>query len=148
VDSESALLNTDPQQFDWVVREDENATYVFLGGDPGDISNWNKYPDPVQNYNIDTYTMSEFTSGAGAERKVHFERKLELALEGHRMYDLWRWGRAETRMNEYFEYQGALTQDVRVDNDYRGAGVYPIPQAQIDISSGEEGELTQNPEYQ
>lgn len=148
VDSESALLSTNPQPFDWVVREDENATYVFLGGDPSDINSWNRYPNPVQNYNIDTYTMSEFTSGAGAERKVHFERKLELALEGHRMYDLWRWGRAETRMNEYFEYQGALTQDVRTDNDYRGANVYPIPQTQIDISSGGEGELTQNPQYQ
>jgi len=149
VGSESALLNTDPSPGDWVVRTDEDATYVFLGGDSGDLSNWNRYPDPTQNYNIDTYTMSEFQSGPGALRRVHFERKLELAMEGHRMYDLWRWDRAETRMSEYFAYQGALTGDVREDDTYRGVGVYPIPQTQIDISTvEEEGELTQNPGYQ
>lgn len=148
VGSEPDMLATDPQPGDWVVRTDETATYVFLGGDPGDASNWNKYPDPTSNYNIDTYTMSEFTSGIGALRKVHFERKLELALEGHRMYDLWRWDRAETRMNEYFSYQGQLTDDVEVDNTYRGANVYPVPQTQIDISTVEgEQVLQQNPQY-
>jgi hypothetical protein len=148
VGSESAMLNTDPQQYDWVVRTDETATYTFLGGDPSDTSNWNKYPDPTDNYNIDTYTMSEFTSGVGALRKVHFERKLELAMEGHRMYDLWRWGRAQTRMNEYFAYQGELTNDVQTSNTYRGAPYFPIPQNQIDISTVEgEQVLTQNPEY-
>jgi hypothetical protein len=143
VDSESEMLATDPSQGDWVVRTDENTTYVFLGGNSGEISNWNKYPDPTQNYNIDTYTMSEFTSGVGPLRKVQFERKLELAMEGHRMYDLWRWERAETRMNEYFQYQGQITTDVQEGNTYRGVDVYPIPQTQLDISSG----LTQNPQY-
>jgi len=148
VNNESDLLSTDPQPGEWVVRTDEEATYVFLGGDSGDINNWNRYPDPTENYNIDTYTMSEFTSGVGALRKVHFERKLELAMEGHRMYDLWRWDRAETRMNNYFQYQGALTEDVRESDTYRGVGFYPIPQEQIDISTvEEEGELTQNPGY-
>lgn len=149
VDNESDMLATDPQPGDWVVRTDENSTYVFLGGDSGDAGNWNEYPNPTENYNIDTYTMSEFTSGVGALRKVHFERKLELAMEGHRMYDLWRWGRAETRMNEYFSYQGSLTDDVEASNTYRGADVYPIPQNQIDISTVEgEPQLTQNPQYQ
>jgi hypothetical protein len=148
VDNESAMLSTDPAPNDWVVRTDENATYVFLGGNSSDISNWNKYPDPTDNYNIDTYTMSEFTSGAGALRKVYFERKLELAMEGHRMYDLWRWGRAETRMNEYFAYQGDLTTDVSASNTYRGAPYYPIPQTQIDISTVEGDQvLQQNPQY-
>lgn len=149
VDNEAAMLNSNPSQFDWVVRTDENATYTFLGGDASDISNWNRYEDPANNYNIDTYTMSEFTSGEGALRKVHFERKLELAMEGHRMYDLWRWGRAETRMNEYFTYQGEITNDVETSNSFIGAPYYPIPQNQIDISTVEgEQVLTQNPEYQ
>lgn len=147
VNSESAMLDTDPSQFDWVVRTDENATYTFLGGDAGDIGNWNQYPDPTNNYNIDTYTMSEFESAPGPLRRVHFERKLELAMEGHRMYDLWRWERAETRMNDYFAYQGGLTTDVE-GGSYRGADVYPIPQTQIDISTVDgEQVLTQNPQY-
>lgn len=148
VDSESAMLSTSPSSLDWVVRTDEDATYVFLGGDPSDISNWNKYPNPAENYNVDTYTMAEFQQAPGPLRRVHFERKLELAMEGHRFYDLARWGRAETRMNEYFEFQGALTTDVDQSDQFRFS-VYPIPQVQIDNSvSGGEPVLTQNPQYQ
>lgn len=148
VSSESALLSTSPQQYDWVVREDQNATYVFLGGDAGDISNWNRYPNPTDNYNIDTYTMQEFTSGVGALRKVHFERKLELAMEGHRFYDLARWGRLESRMSTFFGYEGELTRDVGPENT-PSFKVYPIPQTQIDISVTDgEQVLTQNPQYQ
>lgn len=147
VSSESAMLSTSPQQYDWVVRTDENATYTFLGGDPSDISNWNRYPNPADNYNIDTYTMGEFQSPPGALRRVHFERKLELAMEGHRFYDLVRWGRAETRLNAYFDYQGVLTTDVDPGNQFR-FGVYPIPQTQIDISTvNGEQVLQQNPQY-
>jgi hypothetical protein len=152
VGSESAMLNTNPSAFDWVVRTDRNSTFMYLGDVTGngssDINNWNEYPNPADNYNIDTYSMSEFTSGVGAERKVHFERKLELAAEGHRFYDLVRWNRAETRMNEYFNYQGAETGDVGTGDSYQH-GVFPIPQNQIDISVvGGEAQLTQNPEYQ
>jgi hypothetical protein len=148
VDNESDMLGTDVSAYDWVVRTDEDATYMFLGGDASDISNWNKYPDPADNYNIDTYSMSEFTSGAGAERKIHFERKLELAMEGHRYYDLVRWGRAESRMNEYFSYQGSITGDVEAGDTFQN-GVFPIPQTQIDISFVDgEPRLTQNPAYQ
>lgn len=145
VDNEADMLATEPSAFDWVVRTDRNSTFMFLGGDPSDVSNWNEYPNPADNYNIDTYTMGEFTSGSGAERKVHFERKLELAAEGHRFYDLVRWGRAETRMNEYFEYQGGLTNDVDTGDSFR-CGAFPIPQNQIDVSVvGGEAQLTQNP---
>jgi len=142
VDSEADMLDTNPSDFDWVVRTDEDATYMFLGGDSGDISNWNKYPNPADNYNIEPYTMGEFTSGVGAERKIHFERKLELAMEGHRYYDLVRWGRAESRMNAYFQYQGNVSGDVETSDNFQ-CGVFPIPQEQIDISNGQ---LTQNPQ--
>ncbi len=147
VDNEADMLSTDPSQFDWVVRTDRNSTFMFLGGDSGDISNWNEYPNPADNYNIDTYTMSEFTSGVSPLRKVHFERKLELAMEGHRFYDLVRWDRAETRMNEYFEYQGSETNDVQTGDSFQN-GVFPIPQTQIDISFVDgEPRLQQNPGY-
>ena len=147
VDSESAMLGTDPSAFDWVVRTDENATYTFLGGDASDISNWNKYPNPADNYNIEPYTMAEFQASPGPRRRVHFERKLELATEGHRSYDLQRWGRAETRMNNYYDYQGAITDDVEGATFTEGCFTFPIPQVQIDNSVvQDEPRLTQNPD--
>ena len=152
VDNEADMLDTSPSAFDWVVRTDRNSTFMYLGdengGGAGNIDNWNEYPNPVSNYNIEPYTMAEFTSGVGALRKVHFERKLELAMEGHRFYDLVRWDRAETRMNEYFDYQGGKTTDVDPSDTYRGAGIFPIPQSQISISTVDgEQILQQNPQY-
>lgn len=147
VGSESEMTSTDPSQFDWVVRTDEDATHVFLGGDASDVSNWNRYPDPTQSYNIGTYTSSEFQADPGPLRRVHFERKLELAMEGHRFYDLARWDRLDTRMSGFFDYEGNLTRDVDPSNTPLH-GIYPIPQTQIDISTVQgEQLLQQNPQY-
>lgn len=144
VDSEAEMLATDPNAFDWVVRTDQNATFTFLGGDPSDIDNWNEYPNPADNYVIESYEASEFQNDP--LEKIYFERKLELAMEGHRFFDLVRWGIAEERMNDYFNYQGALTSDVRGASFQHG--VLPIPQRQIDLSVVDgEPLLQQNPGY-
>ena len=146
VGSEAEMLDTSPGAFAWVVRTDRNSTFMYLGdvngGGPGNIDNWNEYPNPADNYNVEPYTMAEFQSAPGPERRVHFERKLELAMEGHRFYDLARWDRAESRMNEYFQYQGGMTDDVNTGDNFQ-CTVFPIPQTQIDISNGQ---LTQNPQ--
>ncbi|SHG42910.1 Starch-binding associating with outer membrane [Salegentibacter echinorum] len=102
------------------------------------------------NYNIGLYTASEFSSKENALEAIYFERKLELAMEGHRFFDLVRWGIAEETLNEYFEYQGDITTDVRGGKFISGKSeYYPIPQAQIDLSLNSAGEptLTQNPGY-
>lgn len=71
-----------------------------------------------------------------ARNAVRFERRLELSLEGHRFYDLVRWGIAKQRMNEYFSFEGGffnyLQGIVMEDRDE----YYPIPQTQIDRSKG------------
>ncbi len=102
------------------------------------------------NYNIGMYKTSEFSSKESALQAIYFERKLELALEGHRFFDLVRWGIAERTLNDYFQYQGQLTTDVRGGKFIKGKSeYYPIPQAQIDLSLNGAGEptLTQNPGY-
>jgi hypothetical protein len=75
---------------------------------------------------------------------------LELAMEGHRFFDLVRWGIAETEINAYFEKEQTrrtyLTgaKFINPRNQY-----FPIPQSEIDKSAGADGipRLKQNPGY-
>ncbi|WP_316821655.1 RagB/SusD family nutrient uptake outer membrane protein [Pedobacter gandavensis] len=80
-----------------------------------------------------------------ARNAVRFERRLELSLEGHRFYDLVRWGIAKQRMTDYFAFEGGyfnyLQGIVMEDRDE----YFPIPQTQIDRSKGI---LKQNLGYQ
>ncbi|MFI2743213.1 RagB/SusD family nutrient uptake outer membrane protein [Zhouia sp. PK063] len=101
-------------------------------------------------YNIGMYTTTQFDNKDDALKAIYFERKLELAMEGHRFFDLVRWGIAQSTLNAYFSYQGQITTDVRGGNFVQGRNdYYPIPQAQIDLSIGSDGlpVLQQNPGY-
>ncbi len=105
---------------------------------------------PAANYNIALYTTSEFATPEAALKAIYFERKLELAMEGHRFFDLVRWGIAEEELNAFFTYQGGLTTDVRGGRFVPGRSEYfPIPQRQRDLSIGSDGTsvLAQNPMY-
>jgi len=67
------------------------------------------------------------------------ERRLELAFEGHRWFDLIRTGKALDVMNSQKDGQGnPLNYDVQ---PYQL--IYPVPQEQIDLNPF----LTQNPGY-
>ncbi len=54
-------------------------------------------------YIINPYTAANFGTKESALKAIYFERKLELAMEGHRFFDLSRWGIAEETLNAYFE---------------------------------------------
>ena len=71
-----------------------------------------------------------FTTQAAMRQAIKNERRWELAMEGHRFYDLVRWGDAVTVL-------GPLGYTHR-------ARFYPIPQKAIDLSGGV---LKQNPEW-
>lgn len=106
---------------------------------------------PAANYTISPYPAG-FFNGLGKEdalRAIYFERKLELAMEGHRFFDLSRWGIAEETLNNYFEYEGSILTDVRGGKFIKGKNEYfPIPNFQIDLSKSESGPLLkQNPGY-
>ncbi|WP_247233452.1 RagB/SusD family nutrient uptake outer membrane protein [Telluribacter sp. SYSU D00476] len=106
---------------------------------------------PAANYKISVYPAGAFSQMGkeGALRAIYFERKLELAMEGHRFFDLVRWDIAEPTLNAYFNYEGTLTTDVRGGRFIRGKNEYfPIPQRQLDLSrSGGNSVLSQNPGY-
>ena len=130
----------------WVIREDTQSTFVFLGGDSSDINNWQEYEDP--NYNIAEY-INPFGSVEEALEAIYFERKLELALEGHRFFDLVRWGMAEEELNAFFDFESAIVPTIGVGAFEPGKNeYYPIPQNQINLSTVDGvSQLKQNPGY-
>ncbi|MBN8578239.1 MAG: RagB/SusD family nutrient uptake outer membrane protein [Cytophagales bacterium] len=103
---------------------------------------------PAANYVISQYPPADTWAKDDATReKVRFERKLELSGEGHRFYDLVRWGVASTVIPAYINYEKA-----KLPGAFNGAvfnagkdDLLPIPQAQIDISGPTV--ITQNPGF-
>ncbi len=97
------------------------------------------------NYVIDLYPA--FGSQSEARTALRFERKLELSGEGHRMYDLVRWGVAANDLNNYLSIDGpqlnapfaGATFDAGTDE------FLPIPQDEIDLLGADV--LIQNPGY-
>ena len=51
--------------------------------------------------NIETY--GSFADKEAARKALRWERRLELAMEGHRFFDLRRWGLLSTTLNKYFQ---------------------------------------------
>ncbi len=101
---------------------------------------------PAANYVINLYN-SAWTDKAVARKAVRFERKLELSGEGHRFFDLVRWGEASTELNAYLAYESKFLVTMFGGAKFTaGKNEYlPIPQTQIDIQGKDI--LKQNPGY-
>ncbi len=96
------------------------------------------------NYKIEPYPS--FPSQDYARKAVRMERRLELGMEGHRLFDIRRWGNGVDIMNAYF------VNEARVITPFAGKArpyqpkfdVMPIPLSAIDLSGGI---LQQNPGF-
>ncbi|MBO9729453.1 MAG: RagB/SusD family nutrient uptake outer membrane protein [Chitinophaga sp.] len=106
------------------------------------------------NYKIGDYPI--FGSKDLALKAIYFERKLELGMEGHRFFDLSRWGIAATVLNAYYKYENGKIADGGAGfTDLIGAiftpnrnEYFPIPQRQIDLTlQNGQRVLKQNPGY-
>ena len=108
---------------------------------------WVKFEDGenAANYVISTYD-EPWPDQETALDAVYFERKLELAYEGNRFFDLVRWGRDVDFLNTYIDFESQFIPD-----QFRGANyeateaLLPIPQIQIDLQGTQV--LPQNPGY-
>ena len=102
-------------------------------------------------YQIGLYAVP-FPDQTYARNAVRAERKLELAMEGQRLFDLRRWGIAAAELNGYLTGVGGGAENTRrlylakAEPFAAKHALYPIPNIQIDLSKvGTESRLTQNP---
>ncbi len=159
-----------PMALDYVNRIRNRAAnpdgFVVISTNKKQKTDWEAYLDksagrkPAANYVIKPYTIGDFSNKNEALKRIHFERKLELAMEGHRFFDLVRWGEttASNPIGNPVNLQAYLTYEGTRLKSYEGAKftvgkneVYPIPQGQIDLmnngSKGGEPILIQNAGY-
>ena len=100
------------------------------------------------NYKIGTYT-APWTDKNVAREAVRTETRLELAMEGHRFFDLVRWKVADKVINDYITFEQNKRTYLKNVKFVPGKHEYfPIPQAEI-INSSVDGKptLKQNPGY-
>ena len=107
----------------------------------------------VANYQISTYAAANTTftakGQAYARDAVRYERRLEFALEGHRFFDLVRWGIADVEINKYLDVERLKRPLLKSAKFIKGKHeYYAIPQEQIDVSAIDgKPTLKQNPGY-
>jgi hypothetical protein len=96
------------------------------------------------NYVVEPY--ASFPDAAYAVKAVRFERRLELGVEGHRLFDLRRWGNSVSVINEYIANEkrtippfGAAVKPYQEKHN-----LCPIPLEAIDRS---QNIITQNDGY-
>jgi starch-binding outer membrane protein, SusD/RagB family len=97
------------------------------------------------NYRVGQYPS--FPNQAYARTAVRYERRLELAMEGQRLFDLRRWNEYQPVLNEYVQVERTRrphkTASSQVTDRHKW---FPIPTRQLELSQVEgASRLTQNP---
>lgn len=92
---------------------------------------------PSANYKISLYPS--FPDIGFARKALRMERKLELGMEGHRWFDLNRWGITVEELNRTLDYEKTMPWGEIMYGDCTVGSedvTYPIPKYQLDLSNG------------
>ena len=91
--------------------------------------------DAGPTYKVEPYPS--FASADFARKAVRHERRIELGMEGHRLFDLRRWGNAKSVMNTYFAKESTVITSFARGQSYQDKhDLFPIPIVAIDESQG------------
>ncbi len=100
----------------------------------------NKHIEYAKDYcDIELYSDSYFADKVSARKCLRFERRLELAMENQRYFDLRRWGIASETLNKFFETeQNDVYEGQKYAQYYKDAHFtpgknefYPVPYNQL-----------------
>ena len=122
-------------------------TYIDASKPQGGFTNI-----PAANYFIKPYLPGFFAGLSKADqlKYIRFERRLELAMEGQRFFDLVRYGTAATELNAYATKEVSYGYNLLSGATFKAgqSEYFAIPQAEIDASTaGGKPTLTQNKGY-
>lgn len=100
-------------------------------------------------YEIGLYPPGSFADQEFARQAVRTERRLELAMEGHRFFDLRRWEIAGDVLNPYIQVEQNRRSFLSAASEFTERyNLFPIPTVQIELSEVEgEERLIQNPDW-
>ncbi len=88
----------------------------------------------VASYKVEEYPA--FASQDYAREAVRMERRLELAMEGHRWFDLVRWGNVVEVVNKYMQEESEL-RSYYVGASISADEIYlPLPKGEVENSGG------------
>ncbi len=126
-----------------MVRDRAKNPISWVREVPGDLSS----KQANARYVINSYS-TPWVDKTAATAAIRFERRLELAEEGHRFFDLVRWGIADQVLNAYIAKE-------KLKRNYKQSAVFvkgkneyfPIPSSVIDLAAKYGSKLDQNPGY-
>jgi starch-binding outer membrane protein, SusD/RagB family len=115
---------------------------------PASRDDYTVLDEPAANYVIKTYDTA-FTGKEMARKAVRFESRLEFGMEGHRFFDLQRWGIQAPVLQAYIAEESKKRVYLKDAVFTKGKNeFFPIPQNAIDRSyKAGEPTLTQDPAY-
>ncbi len=109
--------------------ETTNGSYVMENKVTGET-----LPAAAANYRIGIYN-TPFASAAEAQTALERERRLEFGMEGHRWFDITRWGKVADVLNNFAVYESKYQK--KYTNTYSPNWVcMPIPDSEVVTAQG------------